>query len=37
MCGLHLNERGKEEEDGENCRNSVWDGIHEMGKWDVKL
>lgn len=37
MCGLHLKVRGKEEEDGENHRNSVWDRIHGRGKWDVKL
>lgn len=36
MCGLHLKVRGKEE-DRENHRKSVWDGIHEKGKWDVML
>lgn len=28
--------RGKEE-DGENHIKSVWDGIHERRKWDIKL
>lgn len=37
MCRLHLKVRGKKEEDGENHRKSVWDQIHERGKWDVML